>query len=78
MWWRDAGRSRVTVRPVPDPIRENDIELDVRGKVTAADVKQVVRRTPVGLQTAVVRSASRTTIPNVSPGPRSACERAAG
>jgi hypothetical protein len=34
------GVHAVTVRPVPDPIRENDIELDVRGTVTAADVKQ--------------------------------------
>ena len=34
------GVHAVTVRPVPDPIRENDIALDVLGSVTAADVKQ--------------------------------------
>jgi len=34
------GVHAVTVRPVPDPVRENGIELDVRGSVTAADVKQ--------------------------------------
>ena len=31
---------RVTARPIPDPIRENDIANDVRGDVDAADVKR--------------------------------------
>ena len=35
-----AGVHAVTVRRVPNPIRENDIALDVQGSVTVADVKQ--------------------------------------
>jgi acyl-CoA synthetase (AMP-forming)/AMP-acid ligase II len=34
------GVRAVTVRPVPNPIRENDIALELKGSVTAADVKQ--------------------------------------
>jgi len=34
------GVQRVTARPIPDPIRENDIAIDVRGDVDAADVKR--------------------------------------
>ncbi|HEX5072215.1 MAG TPA: AMP-binding protein [Gemmatimonadaceae bacterium] len=35
-----AGVESVTARPVPDPMRENDIALDVRGDVDAASVKR--------------------------------------
>ncbi len=34
------GVHAVTVRPVPNAIRENDIALDVQGSVTVAGVKQ--------------------------------------
>jgi acyl-CoA synthetase (AMP-forming)/AMP-acid ligase II len=34
------GVDAVIVRAVPDPIRENDIALEVNGSVTPADVKQ--------------------------------------
>ena len=34
------GVHAVTVRPVPNPVRENDIALDVQGSVTVADVKR--------------------------------------
>ena len=34
------GVQSVTVRPIPDPIRENDIAIDVRGDVEATDVKR--------------------------------------
>ena len=34
------GVQRVTSRPIPEPIRENDIAIDVRGDVDAADVKR--------------------------------------
>ena len=34
------GVRSVSVRPIPDPIRENDIAIEVRGDVTAADVKR--------------------------------------
>ena len=35
-----AGVDAVTVRAVPDPMRENDIVLEVKGSVAPADVKQ--------------------------------------
>jgi long-chain acyl-CoA synthetase len=34
------GVESVRARPVPDPLRENDIAIDVRGDVDAADVKR--------------------------------------
>jgi long-chain acyl-CoA synthetase len=34
------GVQSVTARPIPDPVRENDIAIDVRGDVDAADVKR--------------------------------------
>ena len=35
-----AGVERATVRPVPDPARENAIALEVRGRVTADEVRR--------------------------------------